>query len=260
VYHSFVKMARALIELLSMPVEDWPAAIAALPPAEAEKHLRDLHRAWVGGELGTRPCPTLDLSEVDRRIGQFFQQQPRSWVESLHVERFAKTESDVRRWCWAPGWSLIEQDEDLMLMDDAFVEPLLEEARERCTKRKYVLGIVAHHVRDSAHHAAWQGSDALEDRLRLARNWRPLARSAEAPDLVEYLERLAGYAERRKVTREEVDTRVFDLRRCHPDVHLVPVVERKGREWIARLDRAGTTEGRLMVDAGSGRMWARGLT
>lgn len=244
-----------MIELLSVPFDDWSDALARLPHEEAVRTVRELHRAWIEGEVGAGPFVENDITAADRRIGRFFQWLPDSLRDCRRVVRMAHGETEVRRWCWAPGWWLIDQDEDLMLMDDANVVPLLEEAREGCTKRDAAIAYVEHHLRDHAHAAVWMGSEACSERLALTAEWGPLARSASAPILSAYLVRLGSYAGARRVPREEMDARVFDLRRCSPDVHVPPEVEREGSRWVARLDRAGVEPGRLVVEVSTGKMW-----
>ncbi|HEU4410675.1 MAG TPA: hypothetical protein VFS43_35800 [Polyangiaceae bacterium] len=123
------------------------------------------------------------MLEADRRLGRVFARLPTELTEAYELERDLTGETDLRRWCWVPGWVGSSQDEDLLIMSDANVAPLLDEAREGCTKRDYVLKIVEHHARDSAHHALWDGAKHLPDVLARCRSWAPAARAARAEGL-----------------------------------------------------------------------------
>ena len=244
---------------LPRELDDWAAAFAAMEEAAAYDLLAELHAAWVAGELGAEvfsQAIPIRHGDVDRRVGRFLQQLPESLTSELRVERCVTTESDARRWCWAPGWSG-GQDEDLLLMRDELVPALLDEAGHRCPKRDYALEIVQHRARDATHHALWDGAKGLRERLDLDAAWIPLARAADAPALAGYLERLAGYREiQRVVDRAQVIQRVLDLRRCRPDEATPVDALRHDDRWIARFDRANLLAGDLVIEVGSGRMWA----
>jgi hypothetical protein len=172
-------------------------------------------------------------------------------------------ERAVRRWCWADGWTLMSQDEDLLLMHDAYMRPLLEEAAAGCTKRGYALAIVAHHVRDALHAALWPRDEgaagvvrAVDAALARAADLAPLARSTQDAALVAYLERLVSYRRPHKVGWDEATARVLDVRRCHPDATTPVVLHQRGKTWIAELAQANIVAGALLhIDVGTGRMF-----
>ncbi len=252
------RRAAALASRLSQPYGAWREAIRAMRPADATELVAELHDAWIAGELGPslfqgEEVPAL---EVERRFGRLFAALPEAITAGLVASRFAESETDVRRWCWAPGWTLMEQDEDLLLMDDANVLPLLDEVEAGCPKSTYAVEIVAHHVRDHAHHALFQGQPEFEQRLALASPWALAARRAGASELASYLERLASYRARGKVKIEDVEQRVYDLRRCHANRNERPVITSSGKDFVAVLARANVLPGWLVVRAGTGEMWA----
>jgi len=177
-------------------------------------------------------------------------------VPEMEHEQMASEEREIRRWCWAPGWVLLSQDEDLLLMDAAQAPWLLDEARRGCPKRTYVLQIVAHGVRDRLHHALWEDAGIAAE-LEAAAQLLPLARGTRDPELVAYLERIVSYAESRSVSSAEVVQRVRDLRRCHPGSEHAPRIERRGSHWCVPLARANVRPGTLHIDVDSGRMFAR---
>lgn len=229
-----------------------------MPRDEAQGLVRELGLAWIEGDLGMSLFPdATSITEADRRMGRTWARLPSSLSEVIALERGLGGETDLRRWCWVPGWVLLSQDEDLMVMSDHNVAPLLEEAREGCTKRDYVISIVEHHARDSMHHALWEGASHLTVMIERCRGWIEHARSAQAEGLVAYLERLSTYARRGPVQKsEEVAQRVFDLRRCSPERQSVPVVRRDGARWRAPFARANLAPGELVVELATGRMWA----
>ena len=252
------KLAERVRGLLPRELDDWAPAFAAMEEVSAYDLVSEIHDAWVKGELGpelfSQAIPIRD-GEMDRRVGRFLRELPERLTSELRVEHDVVTERDARRWCWAPGWS-IGQDEDLLMMRDPFMAPLLDEARHGCSKREYVLEIVGHRARDAAHHALWDGAPRLRETLELAASWVPLARAASAEPLADYLTRLAGYTAIRRVDRDEVDRRVLDLRRCRPDEATRVVARREGDHWVAELPRANLFAGELHIEVGSGRMWA----
>lgn len=247
----------------------WADAVCA--HAEAPRLLAAVRDAWIDDRLtpavwesltGTRVA----RAAVDRAMGAIFAEIDRRGVRAPHVERrIDRDESDgegetaVRRWCWTPSWRLMSQDEDLLLMTDDFLPWLLDEAAARCTKRDYVLRIVEHHARDSAHHALWDGADPKPRFVRIG-EWLPAVERARAPELVDYFTRLAGYAHAARVSRYDARQRVFDLRRCTARTEIEPELERRGDEWVARFDLADVTPGELHVHAESGEMWAERRT
>lgn len=242
----------ALAEISSDPAA-WPAAIQRLSPQDAWLVIDAVHAAWIDGTLTPRLLRSGETElELDRAIGRAFAALPESLVDPLERERWADDETDARRWCWAPGWSLMSQDEDLLLMRDDWTVALLEEIGAGCTKRRYAEGIVEHHVRDSVHAALWTDEGSFRARLAWAGSIAEVARATGATRVAEYAARLASYAAHGRVKREDIEQRVLDLRRCHPNPALAPDVRIEGDLWIAREG-----SGELVVQRDDGRTWAR---
>ena len=92
---------------------EWTHTLAGLPESDAATLVAELHDSWLEGRLDDAvawpddPTP----SERDRRFGRFFLELPPSLGAALFRFGSAESEADVRRWCWAPGWTLMEQDE-----------------------------------------------------------------------------------------------------------------------------------------------------
>lgn len=145
---------------------------------------------------------------------------PRVW-EALFEDGFAPA-AIVRRmksgsnaewlaWAWSPRFRFDDQDEDILELLDAS-QTLLELAKDQaCPKRDYMLACAVHGVRDRVHASSLEPS-AFDE----ARSLIVLARSARAPELVDYFERLAGYAKKGSVDRDEAIQRGHDLHRCAP--------------------------------------------
>ncbi|APR76150.1 Hypothetical protein A7982_01497 [Minicystis rosea] len=245
---------------LPASVEAWPDALAAMPHEDAATLVTDLYRAWLEGALGTALFDAegpIAQSDADRRMGRMFLRLPKPLrLGDMSIEMGPSSEHDLCRWCWAPAWTFCSQDEDLLVMSDGCVAPLLEEARAGCPKRDYVISIVEHHARDRAHGHLWNNAAGLDAVLAKVRDWIVLSRDAGAVELTAYLERLASYAEPRRVSREEAITRVFDLRRCDPERHRAPEVSLSGGQWVARFDWLVVGAATLHIDVESGRMWA----
>ena len=235
--------------LLGEDVAGWPRAYQRLAPEQREEALEAAYAAWIEGELTAG-------AEEDRALGRVLSSLPEEWCEPVIIDRVSPSLDELRRWCWGRDWILFSDDEDLMLMDDRYVESLLDEARRGCPKRDYAIGVVQHHARDSAHHVAFSGAAKLRDRLRTIGGWAAWARAANAPGLVDYLERLGGYAVEREVSAEEVEQRVLDLRRCDPRPGERPEVRRVGQNWVAPLPLANVTPGELFVEVATGKTWA----
>jgi hypothetical protein len=251
------KSTRDLLrETLPPTLEAWPDAIAAMPSGDAWWVVSELHRAWIEGALRADFFPDEASPAIDRRIGRMFQRLPEALVGALYVDLLASDETSARRWCWAPGWVLLSQDEDLILMCDELMVPLLEEVAAQCTKYDYVLEIVAHHARDAAHAALWKpdADVALAEVAERIGGFLPAARAAGASRLVGYLERLVGYATRRHVKLEEAEQRVFDLRRCYEDKERAPAVVRRDRSFIAPMHSGTGVPDDLVIDVDTGRM------
>ncbi len=254
----------ATLRLLPGDPSGWPDLIHAMPSADAARVVRALRDAWIDNHLAPSVWASvtgrkLDRTLVDREIGAVFAALDRRGIAPVPqwLERGASSETDVRRWCGITEWLLMSQDEDLLLMSDEWMVPLLEEASADCTKRTYALGIVAHHTRDSAHHALWDGAPSLVTTLGRFGDWLPAARQARAPELVAYLERLAGYARPTRVTEADARRRVLDLRRCASRDEIDPDLVRRGDEWVARFDRGNAIASDLRIHAGSGKMRGR---
>lgn len=246
-----------MLPLLCAIQERGVKAVDELGNADSRRFVERLLSTWIAGDIPLTAVGASGRTDADRRIARLWRKLPQRLTAGLDVECDAPSDADIRRWCWIDGWHLMSQDEDLLLMDDALVPLLLEEVGEGCTKRDYVLAIVGHHARDSAHHALWDGAKRLAARLRRIARWAPLAKAVGADELATYLDRLGGYAKPRKVDEADIRQRVFDLRRCSPDEGRRPSPHREGRYWVARLDRANISEGYLVVDADTGRMQGR---
>ena len=236
-----------------VPVEAWSdRARDDLEAAEA------LHMAFMEGQLDHHSAG-IDLVEWDRKIGRLLLDIDLN--EPSELIRMASDERAVRRWCWAPHWFLLEQDEDLFLMGEPEGRWLAQEAIEGCPKADYATAIVGHALRDHLHHALWPASgaatsDRVDAALDRAARLLPLARATSDGPLVAYVERVASYRNRGQVPERGVVQRILDVRRCHPRPENVPTFERKGRRWVAPLKRANSTPGTLFIDARDGRMWA----
>jgi hypothetical protein len=243
------------IALSELPgdLASWPAALGAMREVDAHEVLAALFEAWVAGRLEAHLHAQ---GETYRSFGALLTGLPERFTVGLSAERMADDEVDVRRWCWAPGWFLLSQDEDLMVMNDDCVSALLEEGAAGCPKREYVFGIVEHHVRDQMHHALWDGAATLPERLVWAGRVASEAALAGAADVSDYAARIASYAVQGAVKREDVEQRVFDLRRCHPNRTVPPHVRLEGDRWLARLDRGNALVGQLVIDRRTGAMRA----
>lgn len=249
----------AILDRLPATIAEWPAALAELPVSDARTLVQTLYPSWVMGELQpmlTEASDPAALSAVDRQIGRAFDALPDALMAGTLIIHFDASEGGRRRWCWASEWYLLEQDEDLMLFEEDALVVILEEAALGCPKRRDILKIAAHSVRDGVHHALWDGADELPRCFDRVDRLLPLVRSTRDEATIEYLERLLGYATAQRVDREQMRQRVLDLRRCHPHADDEPAIERAGAHWVARFDRANITRGRLVVEARTGRMWA----
>ena len=161
-------------------------------------------------------------------------------------------DATARRWCWVVPWILFSQDEDLFLMADDLVAPLLEEAGAGCPKRAYVFSIALHHVRDQANAALRNGSGAVRARIRELVRFRQVGVDAGHETFVAYLDRLARYERPGKVDREGACARVSDLWRCHAPP--AATVEAAGNEWRAQSSTTPAHEEWIVIDAKTGAM------
>ena len=241
-----------------LPIDSLLPALRVFEGEERRTAAEALFAAWVADEID---APYRDL-------GRIFQVIDRETPRAAVIVQDDRNEQDVRRWCWAEGWYLESDDEDLMLMKDQLVAPLLEEVGAGCSKREYATEIVAHHLRDSLHGALWAPRnkpmpdprinilEEVANALKRAVWVLPLAKRADAGPLVEYAGRLASYLKPQKVARDAAEQRVLDLRRCSPQPH-IPVILRKEKDlWIAEFKQASLIAGKLYIDRRSGQMWA----
>lgn len=105
---------------------------------------------------------------------------------------------------------------------------------------------------------AWP--EALAQNLQRCRPWVSAARAARADGLATYLERLDSYSSKARVKKvEDVEQRVFDLRRCDAQLGTPPSVRRDGARWRAPFARANLLAGEIFVEVATGRMWAEEL-
>jgi hypothetical protein len=227
-----------------------------LASSEAYRLGRAFVEAWASGALETELLPgasAAGLRELRHTLAAAVAALQASGVDlGIETRDLNPDETTARRWCWVEPWILMSQDEDLLLMDEHLIVPLLDEAAANCPKRDYVLSVVEHGIRDGAHHQLRHGPDALAAYFAKAADWVVHARAARAADLTAYCERLASYASPGPVDAEGARVRGSDLTRCHPDpdVH----VDRKGNAWVARVSSSGATA-LLSIDVSTGVMW-----
>jgi hypothetical protein len=202
-----------LLGVLSREPAQWASDIAVLDEAARSELGTWLVREWIEGRLE----PRLLAAPANQAARTVLRRQLAAAVTALGVDEldieWGGQLDDViaARWCWIRPWSLMSQDEDLLLMADDFVAALLGEASAGCPKRDYAISIVQHHVRDQAHAALARGSDAVRSRLHELAVFTAPARAASASELVAYLERLASYARPRKLTELDARARILDL-------------------------------------------------
>ncbi|MCC7540142.1 MAG: hypothetical protein IT379_28245, partial [Deltaproteobacteria bacterium] len=224
-------------------------ALVASLGATLPERLRQIHhlshddrvtllRAWVEGRLEPLLLDDPPSTDATTALRQRLARSLGTLDSVIAWRGPGPGETEARRWCWIAPWVLLEQDEDLFLMRDDLIEPLLDEARASCTKRDYAVGIVTHHLRDSIHAALREGADALRARIAATRRFADAARRARATGLVEYLARIADYERPQKVSRDDAMARVSDVWRCHAPTSVV--IETRGDEWWSPLETAGT--------------------
>lgn len=238
----------------------WSAALRARAPDEGTALAKTLLRAYRHGALsperwqqltGRPPASPREIDEAIRLAWDAF--VAAGLVPPHTVDPANRTPAMIRRWAWQPRWYLSPDDEDLLLMEDALVPVLLEIAGEReAPKRSYLLGIVAHHARDSCCHAVWWARD-IEATLGRVAAWAPLARAAGDAALAVYLERLGSYAARAPVDRDGALARLVDLARCSPpEPDKVQLRELAGA-WEGALLHSGGNR-RIRIDASTGAL------
>lgn len=170
------------------------------------------------------------------------------------IERSLSTSDGIERWAWLPRWSLLSQDEDLMLW--GFAPELLHAARSpRCPKRHMALSSVAHEVRDTT----WGfvlGAPNVANPFERANELLPAARAAGADDLVRYLERLATYTKPGRVSEDEALQRALDVHRCYAPPPASIKVEKRGQSWHAQYSSERMYVRELLIDRHSGAMTA----
>lgn len=233
------------------------SAISATPPRK-KSQVQALFSAWVTGDLATMLCSagvTANTLEADRALGRYFSRLPGETTNALRVQRPAHNLDDVRRWCWAVGWSLSFDDEDLVLMRDDYAPVLLDEAAFAPAKGGEATEIVAHHCRDQAHATLWSGD--LHAVLRRVAEWLPLARKTPNARVIAYMERLVSYGATREVNEDEAKQRVFDLRRCNEKRNTPPEIREAHGQWIASFDHSNRNPAELFIDRATGAMQAR---
>jgi hypothetical protein len=236
-------------------VSAWPTALERLPGAVRDDVGTWLAREWAQGRLEPRLLPaganTLELRALRARLTRALETARAAHAVEYLVDHL--DEVTVRRWCWVDAWSLVEQDEDLLLMDDALVVPLLEEAAAGCPKRAYAFTIVEHHVRDAAHASLRAGPEALRAQLRALARFLPAVEASGHDALAAYLRGLQGYAVRRAVSEEEARARIADLWRCHAPAAVTIDSSVRG-EWRAQTAAAPNGEEWIVVEAETGGM------
>ncbi|MCA9533015.1 MAG: hypothetical protein KC593_05030 [Myxococcales bacterium] len=232
----------------------WVPALLAMTPDDARVLIEALYFGYVHGRLREALLGCDEVTTI-RAFGRVLRDLPEELLRGCVYDAMHESPEDVRRWTWTPEWSLLSQDEDLMVMEDALIPVLFEEAGAGCTKSDYVAGIAAHHARDQAHGALLRGPDALAATLARAGEWSKLAFDAGASKEASYLTRLAGYRVPEQVGVEEVAQRVFDLRRCHADLRNTPTVRTVGDVYEALLVESPWRR-TLHVERATGRMWA----
>lgn len=248
----------ALTGKLPRGLAGWPALgahLAAMAPAEARAVVKDMLDAWIWGGL--------DVGEWERMTG--IAEAPLAHIHVLwdrlveiglapsHIDCGATVDDAVaRRWAWTPRWTLMEQDEDLLLFGSE--RALLGAVGPGCPKSPYVIEVVTHAVRDAAHDTV----TSLQPRgarngLALAAELIPLAEARGMEELVAYLMRLDSYRKPSRVDRAGAIARGMDLHRCHPPHPDAMIVRAVGVQWHIRWTTPYGSSG-LSVHQRFGRM------
>lgn len=184
---------------------------------------------WANGRL----YPWLRLkygdkseAELDRDFGRLIEGR-----ELPNFVRYFDGFGDCRRWCWCESWLAYEQDEEILLMSDGWVDDMLIELVNGCPQREYIYSIVVHHMRDSAHNALKTG---LRERLRAISGWKEKFQYLFGLD-TSYPLRLLGYSAPSKVSKDEAIQRVYDLRCCSPNYGAVPELKTHKKGWTCLI-------------------------
>jgi hypothetical protein len=246
-------------ELASLPREprEWADAVASLGAARKADIAWWLVREWAEGRLEPRfvtdAAGAEALTRLRRELAAAVTALGGSGLPVLEWWGDDGVDAEMAaRWCWIEPWILLAQDEDLLLMNDSLVAPLLEQFRLACPKRRWVLAIVLHHVRDQAHAQLRAGAEEVRKKLVELSRFVPAAKAAGAEELVAYLARLERWVEPRKVSRDEAAACVADLWRCHAPASVV--VEAAGSEWRVRDEMPAPYEQWIVIDAETGAM------
>lgn len=240
------------LDRLPTDVSRWPDALAALNGDARKEVTTWLVREWIFGRLEPRLSRGSTHPDAPRPLRrQLAVALPERMRPSPGDARFPESEDEVRRWCWINGWVALSQDEDLILMEEENLVPLLDEASAECPKRDYVLFIVAHGVRDGLHASLRQGPDAVRACLGRAVRLLPHARAASADKLVEYLERLESWTHPGPVDRAGAVDRCGGVNRCYEATSVG--VELTGGRW--RWAPRGPGDVDVLIDRETGAMW-----
>lgn len=161
------------------------------------------------------------------------------------------SQETLRLWAYTDGWSMTEQDEDLVLLSDEYAAGLFDIARDRaCPKRDYILDSLQGWAQRQALGAA--RGDAFSERMAYLALHASLAHAAGAAALADYLSRLGTYGVLGPVDREGAHQRGLDLCAGMSARSDDVTVERDGPIWRVHL-RDRTRQ--LRVAADDGRIW-----
>jgi hypothetical protein len=153
----------------------------------------------------------------------------------------------VARWVRTERWSIAEDDEDLLLFDAVYAEPLLRAAaRPDAARSELARGIVAHAARDAANAGAVHPAPPHTLAELAPRHGRlaEVARETGAPELAQYLDRLASYGRGPRPFDEDQARQAFaDLARCAPPSGAPVRLETTPRGWVGFVSVAGDPVG-----------------
>lgn len=237
------------VSLLGPRIDTWLDQLRAMEPRRGASVMHELVACWIDGSL--EPSLIANVRDVRHQLSSLVTgwQALRGELPQQEVWMTVIDAAVGRRWCWIEPWLLLSQDEDLMLMDEALIAPLLEEARHGCPKREYAISIVAHEIRDRLYGLIGD-VDAMRAQLRKAEPWADLARAAQATELEAYCRRLATYAQRGPVDEAGALQRGLDLHRCSAPETLA--VHREPNRWRVELSDDATHSVPLYVDRHTG--------